>query len=129
MKAKLINEEKISNRQKLLNALSHCNKELFAEIMYQLEDVDHGEEDEEEDDYSLNAYDIVDAFEDAADLISSEKDWKHLFKYLKDIYIEIGYAVPVDITKVHVMGGPKYWFIKNGQHYDVEDSWSSWITK
>lgn len=120
MKAKLINEEKISNRQKLLNALSHCNKELFAEIMYQLEDVDHDEDEE---------YDLVDAFEDAADLISTEKSWKHLFKYLKDLYIEIGYAVPVDITKIHVFGGPKYWFIKNGQHYDVVDSWSSWITK
>lgn len=109
----------MTNREKLIEAIDHCHPLLSTEITYQLEDVDHEDE----------TYDIVSAFEDAAALIESEADWKYLFKYLKDLYIEIGYAVPVDIKTVHVFGGSKYWFIKNGKHYECIDSWSSWISK
>lgn len=99
---------------KLINAIEHCSPILKAEIYYHYEEVEHED----------SNYDIADAFEDAADLMESDLS---LFKYLKEIYIEIGYAIPVDVSKIQAVGGPKYWFIKDGQHYECADSWNNWI--
>lgn len=109
---------KMNNKEKLIKAIENTHPSLKEEIIYQLEDVEHEDK----------TYDIADAFEDAMDLIESQKD-KDLFNYLKNLFIEIGYAVPVDISEVLVSGGKKYWFKKNGIYYDAIESWQSWVRK
>lgn len=110
----------MSNREKLAGAIETAHPKLKEEIRYQLEDVDHEED-----------YDIVDAFEDAMDSIEATKD-KELMKYLKDFFIQIGYAVPIseeEMSKMYVSGGKKYWFKKNGIFYEAIDSWRRWINQ
>ncbi len=104
------------NREKVTAAIKNADAKLVAEINYHLNDVNH------EDDN----YDIVDAFEDAANLIE-DSPIKELLKPLYRLYIEIGYAVECDITKVTVTSGKRYWFKMDGKHYNPISSWEQWI--
>lgn len=64
-------------------------------------------------------YNICDAFDDAVEILGVTKE-------IKQIYIAIGYAVTVDITKV-VSNGKPYWFKLDGKHYDCVSGWTEWI--
>jgi hypothetical protein len=102
----------IVNRSILNNRLVNISIELKSELDYYL-DIDHEDH-----------YDSADAFED---YLSSLEDKPT--KEMQRILIEVGYAVEVDITKVIVSRGKKYWFKKDGKHYDCVSSWESWINE
>ena len=72
----------------------------------------------------VNNGDILYAFDDLLDMADSDVK---LFNECKPILIDIGYVRPIDIRKVCVMGGKKYWFIKNKTHYSVVAAWQQWI--
>jgi hypothetical protein len=117
----------MANRDKLIQAIETSHSKLKEEIMYHLEDVDHGQDEGENLDY-----DIVNAFEDAMNTIEDNNDYKDIQPYLKDLFIKIGYAVPKtreEIDRTIITSGKKYWFKKNGIFYDSVDSWERWINQ
>ena len=104
-----------TNKEKVLGLIPTLSKYSRDEINYHLNDVDHEE---------IPDYGMIDAFEDAAE--SLERMVGRVPADLKKFYIDLGYCVAVDITKV-VSTGKKYWFIYEGQHFQVVDSWENWI--
>lgn len=106
----------MTNKEKLTAALESVPKELQNELSYFLHDIVHEDE-----------YDVTDAFDDVADF--AENNDKRLFKLVQDIYIKVGYVVPIERHQVIWTNGRWYWFIRNGVHYQVEHSWESWISK
>jgi hypothetical protein len=101
------------NRSNLNNRLNNISDELKEELDYYL-DIEHEE-----------PYDISDAFDDYMTIILNDK----LTKEMQQILIDVGYTVEVDIRKVQVSHGKKYWFKRNGKYYDALDSWEAWINK
>jgi len=106
-----------NNREKLRQEiLKHPHPLLMEEMnyfLYQYEDTEEG-------------YDIVDAFDDALDLAEEYNDRK-LLNLMRDILFNCGYIEEVDIEKIVVSSGKKYWFKKNGKYYDVKESFQSWL--
>ncbi len=115
----------MSNRNKLIRAIETAHPKLKEEIMYHLENVDHGQDEGKNLDY-----DIVNAFEDAMDTIEDNDEFKDLIPHLKNLFIKIGYAIPISkevFSRTVVTSGKKYWFKRNGIYYDVADSWENWL--
>lgn len=98
----------MKHKEKLTEALKNVSEKLRSELDYYMNDVEHEDE-----------YGICDAFDDAVEILGVNKE-------IKQIYIAIGYAVTVDITKVFSTG-KRYWFMLDGKHYDCVSGWSEWI--
>jgi hypothetical protein len=88
----------------------------MAELDYYLNDVEYDEWDR---------YDLADAFGDYADLVLQGKTTAEV----RDIYVSVGYAIPVDISKVQVLSGSKYWFKIGSIHYQCLCGWDDWLNK
>lgn len=104
----------MTNKDKLIQALQNIPLPLKAELEYFM-DVEHEGE-----------YDIADAFNDAMDHAENNED-KKMFNLIKPILIEIGFVIPFDVNKCVALGGKKYWFKANGNHYECVSSWESFI--
>lgn len=109
-----------TNKDKLL-AIIHNYPFVMEEVNYFL-----GVYDDQED------YDIFDAFSDAEELAeeyASVSADKKTWNEFKEIFIKIGYCIPVDISKVYVSSGKKYWFKYKGIAYDCVSGWEQFINE
>ena len=105
----------MNNKDKILKALAGVSDNLNNEIQYYL------------DVYSiLDAdYTAIDALNDAYDLAVDNND-RSIINEVHTIYINCGFVVPVDITKV-ISTGKKYYFRRNSIYYDCVYSWEQFI--
>jgi hypothetical protein len=107
----------MSNREKLITRLSNISDKLKAEVDYYMNDVEHEE---------IPDYDLANAFEDYVDLVLQGKTPPI---EVRRIYIDIGYAIETDITKVQVNSGSKFWFKHVDKHYQCVSGWEDWVKK
>ena len=103
------------NKEILIKRLQNVSPKLKAELSYYMEDVEHDE---------IPDYDLSDAFDDYTTIIVDDNKMP---VELKNIYIDIAYAVEIDISLVTVSHGKKYWFRHDGKHYQCVTSWEQWI--
>ena len=104
------------HRQKLTDRLNAgVSKDLKSEIEYFMNK------------QHKNNYDIINAFEDAVNFMENNNEDSKLTAEVKLIYIEIGLCEEVDISRVMVTSGRKYWYKLKGKHYDCVEAWDTWI--
>jgi hypothetical protein len=108
----------MANREKILEAILLAPEELLIELNHFMEVYE-----------DVKDYTLIDAFDDAASLAEEYAlvD-KKMWNLYKQIYVKIGYCIPVDIIKV-VSTGKKYWFKMNGIYYDCICGWEQFIKK
>lgn len=104
----------MTNKQKLTLRLQSISDKLQTELDYYLNNVDHEE---------IPDYDITDAFEDYTDIMLPPS----LNTECRNIMVDIGYAIEVDISKVVVSHGSKYWFKIGDKYYQCVSSWEQFI--